>query len=108
MIELKILDVPKQTFSLMLNERSVRFDVLYNTISDRWTIDLWIDDELKLSGRKIVTGCDLVYAFNLGIGQIIAIDPSAKDLMPDRDNLPSGAVVLLQSTRTEMQELLHG
>lgn len=108
MIEIPIIDAPKQTFTLTLNEKQVRMEVKYNTIADRWTFDLWVDDVLKLSGRKIVTGCNLVYPFTgLGVGVIWAAAISDPEVEPNRENLPLGNVKLFQATEEELLEVLN-
>jgi hypothetical protein len=94
LLEIPIIDAASQDMTLSLNGKRCRLRLDYNTRADRWSFALWVNDVLVLSGRRIVTGCDLVGAFDFGVGQIVAAswDNGATD--PDRRNLPSGRVRL--------------
>lgn len=100
MIEFKILDEPRQRFSVILNFRRVTFDLWYNPTSDRWSFDMALDGEPVLSGRRIVTGVDLIAPFHFDIGSIFAYSPLGLD--PDRNNLPQGLVKLYYATQEEI------
>lgn len=100
MIEFKIVDEPKQKFSVLLNRSRVTFTLWYNPTSDRWSFDLALDDLPVIHGRKIVTGVDLIAPFNLGIGSIFAY--SETGAIPNRDNLPQGLVKLYHVTQEEI------
>lgn len=103
MIEFAIIDEADQQFATVLGGRRVTIRLRYNVTTDRWNMDLSIDDQPVLTGRRIVTGVDLLAPFNLGIGSIFAMAEQA-GAMPDRNNLPRGIVRLYHATETEMAE----
>lgn len=92
--ELPILSTPSQEFSTVLNGQDCQFKVQYNRWNDRWSFDLTINDELKLSGRRIVIGTDLIQPFDLGIGELWAFRTN-EGAEPDRTQLPDGLVRLV-------------
>ena len=100
MIQFKLKAHPKQRFSVLLNRRRVSFQLWYSLTTDRWSLDLSVDDKPVLHGRRIVTGIDLLEPFRLGIGIIIAF--SETGAKPDRNNLPSAIVGLFHTTREEV------
>ena len=102
MISFDIIDQADQKFAVNLNNQRVTMRVRYNPISDRWSFDLSIDDEPVLHGRRIVTGVDLLAAFDFGIGAIFA--HSETDAEPNRDNLINGTVTLYQASEDEINE----
>jgi hypothetical protein len=80
--ELPIIDAPSQSFTTTLSGRRCDFVVNYSTWANRW------------SGRRIVTGVDLVQPFALGIGNLIAAPWGDSTAEPGRTELPSGRVRL--------------
>lgn len=100
-----IIDEPDQRFSAILGERRVTFRVRYNPTSERWSIDLAIDDVPVLHARRVVPGIDLLAPFNLGIGSLLAV-AVVDGAEPDRVNLPSGAVRLYHASEAEMAAAL--
>lgn len=103
MIEFRILDEPRQKFSVLLNRRRVTFELWYSLTSKRWSMDLAIDGAPVLHGRRIVTGVDLLAPFNLGIGILFAF-PEVAGAVPDRSGLPLGKVKLYHTTQEEVNE----
>ena len=101
MIQIKVLDAPKQKFSVLLERRRVTFELWYNVTTDRWTMDLSIDGAPVLQGRRIVTGVDLIAPFNFSIGALFALAEASGDV-PDRDALPQGTVKLYHATQEEI------
>ena len=99
MIEIDVLDESKQKFSLILDGRRVTVQLWYSTADDRWSFDLALDGDPVLTGRKLVTGIDLLAPFNLGIGALFAY--SDTDALPTRDALPRGLVRLYHATQEE-------
>lgn len=101
MIEFRILDEPRQKFSLLLNRRRVTFELWYSVTTQRWSMDLAIDGAPVLHGRRIVTGADLLAPFSLGIGILFAW-PEVDGANPDRQALPLGTVRLYHTTEEEV------
>lgn len=104
MIEFSIIDEADQQFATVLDGRRVTIRLRYNVSTDRWNMDLSIDDEPVLLGRRVVTGIDLIAPFNLGIGAIFAL-AEKDDALPDRNNLPRGIVRLYHASEAEMAEV---
>lgn len=102
MIEFEIADHADQKFATTLNNRRVSMRLRHNPTNDRWSLDFSIDGEAVLHGRRIVSGSDLLAAFNLGIGAIFAL-PEGDDL-PGRTQLPQGRVKLYHATSEELSE----
>lgn len=101
MIQLSVSTDPDQKFSIILNGLRVTLRLRYNPTNDRWSFDLSLDDQPVLLGRRIVTGCDLLAAYDFGIGMIFAA-PIVPDANPDRANLPNGSVGLFQISEEEL------
>lgn len=101
MIEFRILDEPRQKFSVLLNRRRVTFELWYSLVSKRWSMDLAIDGAPVIHGRRIVTGVDLLAPFNLNIGIVFAA-PEVPGAVPDRAGLPQGTVKLYHTTQEEV------
>lgn len=104
MIEFSIIDEADQQFATVLDGRRVTIRLRYNVSTDRWNMDLSIDDEPVLIGRRVVTGIDLIAPFNFGIGAIFAL-PEKDGAMPDRNSLPRGIVRLYHASEAEMAEV---
>ena len=102
MKQFSIIDAPDQQFAVILNNRRVTIRLRYNSTTDRWSMNLAIDDLPVLYGVRIVTGVDLLEPFNLGIGCIFALATNAGQ-NPDREGLPSGRVRLYHATIEEVE-----
>lgn len=102
MKQFTVIDAADQQFGTILNNRRVTIRLRYNTTTDRWSMDLSIDDLPVLHGQRIVTGVDLLGNYDLDIGMIFAIATAAGEL-PDRDGLPSGLVRLYHATEEEFE-----
>lgn len=100
MIQFRILDEPRQKFSVLLNRRRVTFEIWYSRTSDRWSMDLAIDGAPVLHGRRIVTGVNLLAAYNFGIGILIAWPETSP--IPNRTALPLGEVRMYHTTQEEV------
>lgn len=101
MIQFRLVDEPRQKFSVLLARRRVTFELWYSLVSNRWSMDLAIDGAPVLHGRRIVTGVDLLAPFNLGIGILFAW-PETPGAVPDRRGLPLGTVRLYHTTQEEI------
>lgn len=103
MIELPVINEADQLFSAVLDGIRVTFRLRYSPFYDRWSMDLSIDDEPVIYGRRIVVGSDLLAPYNLGIGSLIAIAPDGGAAMPaNRTALPNGQVRLYHFTADEV------
>lgn len=100
MIEFTVTDVSDQKFSTVIDGRRVTIRLWYAVFNDRWSIDLSIDGDPVLHGRKIVSGSDLLSSYNFGIGVIVAI--SEKNHEPGRNQLPEGLVKIYHATEDEV------
>lgn len=96
-----IVDAADQQFSAILNERRVTFRLRYNPVSERWSVDIAVDDVPVVHGRRIVPNVDLLAPYHLGLGSLFAvvIMPGAE---ADRQGLPTGAVRLYHATQDEI------
>ncbi|MEH7876959.1 hypothetical protein V7799_04520 [Rhizobium laguerreae] len=96
-----IVDYADQQFGAIINGRRVTIRLRYNATSDRWSFDLSIDNLPVLTGRRVVTGVDLLAPFDLDLGSIFAyaVTPGA---VPDRAALPAGTVLLVQASEDEI------
>jgi hypothetical protein len=99
-----ITDHPDQQFGTIIDGKRVTIRLRYNPVSDRWSFDLSLDDIPKLLGRRIVTGVDLLAAFNFGIGVIFAASVTSSSL-PDREALPLQRVKIFHATEAEVGAL---
>ena len=100
MIEFDIADHADQKFATTRNGRRVSIRMRYNPYADRWTFDLSIDGDAVLHGRRIVTGVDLLAAFDLKIGAIFALPEKNEE--SGRCELPNGRVKLFHATEEEL------
>lgn len=105
MIRLDIGDHADQTISAIMDGRRVTIRLRYNVTIDRWSMDLSIDDEPVLHGRRVVTGVDMLEQFGFGIGVMFAaaVKPFAE---PDRANLPNGNVRIFHIAEDELAAVL--
>lgn len=103
MIEIKVADTPDQRFGLTLNNRRVTMRLRYNTLIDRWSFDLAVDDVPVLTGRRVIIGVNLLAAFPqlADLGVIFAAD-IVEGSQPGRYDLPNGKVRLYQTTEAEI------
>lgn len=102
MISFRITNAADQQFSTIINNQRISLRLRWNLTSDRWSFDLAIDDEPVLTGRRIVTGIDLLAPFNLGIGAVFAV-PATVGAKPGRDELPNGLVKFYHATAAEIE-----
>lgn len=100
MIEFEVTEHADQQFAAILDRRRVTIRLRYNVSTDRWAMDLSIDDKPVLHGRRIVTGVDLLAPFGFGIGAIFAMAEKPGGV-PDRNALPRGIVRLYHASEAE-------
>lgn len=98
----EIRDHADQQFGTIINSRRVTIRLRYNTTIDRWSFDLSIDDEPVLYGRRVVTGVDLLAAFDFGIGMIFA-SVMRDGGEPSRSGLVDGSVRMFSASLAEYE-----
>jgi len=101
MITFEISDEADQQFATVLNDRRVTLRLHYSVTTDRWSLDLSIDDLPVLHGRRIVCGVDLLEPFGFGVGVLVAA-PVKAGSDPTRDDLPNGNVKLFHAMPEEL------
>lgn len=101
MLEFRITQDPNQQFAMILNGRRVTFRLWWSRVTDRWSLDLAMDDVPIVTGRKIVNNVDLLRRFNLDIGALFCV-PIMAGAVPDRTNLPNGNCKLFHATQAEI------
>lgn len=78
-VELPLTSDPSQSFTVQLGDVKYYVAARYNDRNGVWTLDL-SDDATRqpiITGMAIVLGVDLLDAYNLGIGRLIAVDGSS-------------------------------
>ena len=102
MIEFKITNEARQRFSVQIVGRRVTFTLWYSGVMDRWSLDLAIDNEPVLHGRRVVVDRDLLAPFRYNIGVVFAFSEGGEP--PGRDQLPLGLVRLYHTTQGEIDD----
>lgn len=102
MKQFTVIDAADQQFGTILNNRRVTIRLRYNVTTERWSIDLAIDDQPVLHGQRIVLGVNLIGAYDLGIGAIFAV-ANMPGAIPDRNSLPNGLVRLYWASDAELE-----
>lgn len=92
--EFDIIDAPGQVFSTVVDGRKITIRLRYNTESERFSMDLGIDDVPVLTGRKVTSEVDLLQPFDFGIGSVFAADIDGKGRAPTLTNFVAGTVRL--------------
>jgi hypothetical protein len=93
--EIPIINAPWQRLETYLGDTAVSLELLWNTFSERWSLSLFIQGEVKLQGKRLVTGVDLIAPYNLRIGRLFLVDWEALGGQPGRSELPSGQFRLI-------------
>lgn len=106
MQEFPVLDEADQQFGVIMNNRRVTIRLRYNPLTDRWSMDLSIDDLPVLHAVRMTLGVDLLAQFDFDIGRLYLLE-LVKDAKPDRSALPSGAVRLYHVTEDEIADFLQ-
>ena len=99
-VVLPVIASTNQAMSTIIDNRLIEFRFWYNPTSDRWSVDVAIDDEYVLYGRRMVTGVDILAPFRLGIGAIYLEGPSEHD-EPNRANILNNFVKIYSVTDDE-------
>lgn len=93
--EIRVIDAPFQTLETVMGGKAVRLRLAHNTVTDRWSFDLWIAGVLVLSGRRLVKAADMLKPFGFGIGKLVVVDWDGTGAEPGRSELPAGECRLL-------------
>ena len=96
-----ITNHPDQEFGTIVNNRRVSIRLRYNAVTDRWSFNLSLDDTPILYGRRIVTGIDLLAAYDFGIGMFFAGGNTDK-ANPGRTELHLGEVIFFQADESDI------
>lgn len=87
MLELPVTSDSAQSFTTQLNDAKYTFDILYNDRSGVWTMSLTdtATQVLIAASLPLVIGQGLLDSYNLGIGELFAVDTSGlgNDAGPD-------------------------
>jgi hypothetical protein len=100
MITFSIIDSPDQKLSVFLENRRVTLRLRYNLTMTRWAMDVAIDGVMKLQGKRLVGGVNLI-----GAHPSIELDGAlfvAGNRPPDYDALINGDVRLYYATKGEI------
>ncbi|MCF1502201.1 hypothetical protein L0F51_00280 [Afifella sp. H1R] len=101
MREFTIIDAADQKFTAIFGNRRATIRLRYSVFAKRWAIDLSIDDEPVMHGRRLVLNVDVLKTLSLGIGAIfIAAETDGAE--PNRENLPGGLVRMYHATEEEV------
>ncbi|WP_019997243.1 phage baseplate plug family protein [Aureimonas ureilytica] len=101
MQQILITDAPDQRLSVVMNGQRCTLRMRFNTLADRWFLDLAIDDAPIITGRKMVLNIDLLEPFDLGLGSLF-LAAEVEGAQPGRFELPDGSVRLYHATPDEI------
>lgn len=101
MIKFNVTGEPDQQFSAVVDGRRLTLRLWYSTFTERWSLDVSVDGEPVVAGRKIVTGVDLIEPFSLKIGVIFAATSDESGVV-DRDAFTDGTASLYHATESEV------
>jgi hypothetical protein len=102
-IEFRVIPAADQQFGAVLQGRRATIRLRFNPTARRWSLDLAIDDQFVLHGRRIVTGVDLLRPFDFGIGRLYAMTASPDSKAePGFTELHSGIVRLYHVSDAEI------
>jgi hypothetical protein len=94
LLHIPLHGIASEAFSVNLNGKQCDFVVHYNSFQDRFSFDLAINGVVKLQGRKLELGCDLVKAYRFGIGKLSLFDFVDGSNEADMVSIRSGKVRL--------------
>jgi hypothetical protein len=62
-----------QKFDVQLGENLVNFTINYTTLSDQWSVDLRIDNNLVAAGLMLEPNADILSGYQLDIGHLVFV-----------------------------------
>jgi hypothetical protein len=95
-----VLPSKLQTFNCTLNGRSCTITLRYNDFNSRWYMDISMDGVTKVTGRMLPADVDVMRAYDLDIGRLVAAMWEANS-EPDYDNFTTNKVRLVHATEEE-------
>jgi hypothetical protein len=109
LVSFRIIDAPDQQFSATLGGKRVTIRIRYNPTMNRWNMNLGIDENMVLHGRRIVAGVDLLEPFDFGIGVLFAGTDriGGEDIEPGRLQLVGGDVKLYHALQSDVDALVE-
>lgn len=103
--EILLSNAAAQEFTTLLAGQRCTLRFRYSPTSDRWSFDLVIGDVEVLTGRRVVTGVDLLAPFGFGIGALVAV-AWVRGAIPDRTALAERRVRVLHATPEEVAAIV--
>lgn len=94
MIEIPLNSNPEQIFSVRLNGISYDLRIIYNLRGNLWTMSI-NSEELSLEGIALVSGVNLLKAFNTQLPPMYLVNIDNPKSDPNNDNLGSSARLFL-------------
>jgi hypothetical protein len=93
MIELTVIDHADQKFGAFFRNQRVTMRLRYNTVSERWSYDLALDDKWIIHGHRITNLTNVFRGYGLNLGVLFAY-PATVGAEPGRRELPGRLVRL--------------
>lgn len=94
--ELPVLAQPGQMFSTVTNGQKITIRLRYNTATERFSMDLAIDEVPALTGVKLVSNVDFLEPFDFGIGKLFVAGVRDAETEPTLQAFADGRVKLYQ------------
>lgn len=94
--ELPVSGQPGQVFSTVTNGQKITIRLRYNTVTERFSMDLSIDEVAVLTGVKLVSNIDFLEPFDLGIGKLFVAGVRDAETAPTLSAFAEGRVKLYQ------------
>lgn len=88
--EITVIDAPWQRLETYLSDRAAAIELLWNETTARWSMSLEIEGATVLTGKRLVTGADLLAPYQFGIGSLYVVDWAGLGGSPGRETLPAG------------------
>ncbi len=95
LFEITVIDAPWQRLDTYLSDTAVNLELQWNETAQRWSMSLEIEGAMKLQGRRLVPGMDLIAPYSFGIGSLYLVDWEGKGGSPGRNELPAGQFRLI-------------
>lgn len=90
LVEIPVIDAPRQSLSTVLNGVPVDLHIAFNEFAGLWVLGVALDGAWRVTGRLMIPNVDLVKPFGLGIGKLALIDMIRDGSTPGREEVPAG------------------